>query len=264
MSDHVEVSVDETKNPNTPEPEKKEPTKVEAPDIKAELENYKKDMEKKLNASFYTQRKIEEQLGEISKKLTPQQRPSNPEVPKDEWDEKMQKDWKGTIFEMAEKRAEATYQKLREKELQEEKDRSEKSKREKLLNENMRKVLERHPELDEMDSDKTVLYRQIVEANPDYTTNPFGPVLAMRDMEDRLRSEGKWIDEPTKKVVEKEVIRQTRTNGTQTPQGTRTNTKTVTLSKDEREYCDRHNMKYEEFAKMKAITNRSMKDGVSA
>lgn len=256
MADQIEIKDDEKEikdieidldKKDVKEPEKKEYN----PD---EIKKITEEAVKKATAPLYYE------MRQLKQPKTEPVTPKAPEVPADEWDQKIQKDWKGTVRELARQE----HQEIRKAEREAEKAENEKQKNTDLLESNKRKVLERHPELNDTDSEKASLYRQIVTENPAYVFNPFGPVLAMRDMEDRMREDGRMVDEPTKKIVEKEISRQTRANGTQAPSGTKSTGNKVILTSQEREYCDRMNMKYEEFAKMKQATSRNMRDGVTA
>lgn len=236
------------------QPIKKEEAKKETPQtLSAEnFQKYQTEIDKKLNASFYGQRKIEEQLKEIAQRLQP---PPAKEVatPSDEWDQKVQKDWKGTVQELAEKR----FQELKVKEIEQSKITAREQQENQIREDSKRKVLEKYPDLNDESSERAQLYRQIVMANQDYLYNPRGPVLAMRDMEEKLREEGKLVDDPTKRMVEKEVQRQARANGGQPPAGVRGKSNVIVLSKEEKEFCDNHGLKYESYAKSKRMTSTS-------
>ena len=242
----IEVNLDENNQVVKPEVKKvEEPKYVRAEDLNEAI--------RKSNAAFFAeQRKTQARLDEIAQGI----KPKAPDVPQDEWDEKIQKDWKGTVRELA--RLEA--QELRKQEIETQRVRDEETKSSQLLENNKRTVMQRHPELEDVSSEKYMLFRQIVEKTPDYKTNPFGPVLAMRDMEDELRSQGKLIDEPTKKIVDNEVNRRARTSATVVPNGNGSSVNKIVLTKDEKQYCDDHRIKYETFAstKQKLSTQREI------
>ncbi len=166
-----------------------------------------------------------------------------PEVPADEWDLKVQKDWKGTVRELA--RLEAT--EMRKQEIEQQRVVSENQKKLNLLNQNKQRVMEKHPDLDDPTSEKARVFQEVLQKNPDYLYNEFGPVLAMREMEDEMRSRG-IVDDPTKQIVDKEVARQNRTRVSQVPQGQQTNgSKKYVMSSSDKEFCDIHKIKYETF-----------------
>lgn len=265
----VKIEVEEIKRPDqnsdvsvefndAGEPVKKE--EVKKPESSALPDNFQKyqaEIDKKLNASFYGQRKIEEQLKQIAERLTP---PPAKEAaaPADEWEQKVQKDWKGTVQELAEKR----FVELQTKQAELNRVKTREADENNIREQGKRTVIERYPDLNDETSEKAQIYRKVVMENPDYLTNPRGPILAMRDMEERLREEGKFIDEPTKKFVEKEVVRQARANASAPPSGVRSKANVVILSKEEKEFCDNHGLKYESYAKSKRMTSASQ--GVEA
>lgn len=239
----VRVELDEKNNPIVPEKTKEEPKYVT-------IEDLNKINQAINNTREYTNRKQSEILAELAKLRAPQ--PETPKQEPTEWDKKLQTNWKGTVEELAKAQVQEILKQERETQRAEE----ERNKSTRLLNDNKLKVLERHKELNDENSDKAQLFKQIMAENPDYLQNPFGPVLVMREMEDRLRESG-HVDEPTRRVVEKEVVRQTRANAGAMPKGSTNPTggKTITLTKEAKEFCDTNNIKYENYGKFAAMTN---------
>lgn len=249
----VEVNLNEHNEPIKPEVKKiEEPRYVTAEQLQ--------ETQRKANAAFFAeQRKIQSMLERLEAGLKPKEIVR--ETPPDEWDEKVQKNWKGTVEELADARAEAKFKALREAEKAQEALEREQRETTDLLGKNKIAVMQRHPELDDPTSEKAQVFQSVITRNPSYLTNPYGPVLAMRDMEDELRSQGKFVDEPTKRAVETEVQRLARTNGTGIPKGNGSaSANKVVLTKEERQYCDDHKIKYESFAstKQKLSTQREI------
>lgn len=238
----IKVNLDENNKPIVEE-KKEEPKYVT-------VEELQKLNQAINNTREYTNRKQAEILAELKELRKPAQ-PAQPKAEPTEWDEKLQKNWKGTVEELADTRVKEI---LRQEKEQARMD-AERARSFQLLEDNKRKVLERHKELNDDGSDKANIYKQVLSEHPEYLQNPFGPVLAMRDMEDRLKETG-FVDEPTKRVVEKEVIRQTRANGGAIPKGSSNpnGSKTVTLTKEAKEFCDIHGIKYENYGKHAAMT----------
>lgn len=240
----ITVQLDENNQPIKQEEKKEEPKYVTADVLNASLT----EAIKKATAPLYY---------ELRKSREPQQ-PVQPAIqPKpeshDELDLKLQKDWKGTIREMA--RQEAV--EIRKQEVEQNRIEQQRQQTTQLLENNKMQVLKKHTELNDETSQKAELYRQVLQERPEYLSNPFGPVLAMRDMEDRLRDLG-VVDNSTRQVVEKEVARQTRTNGGTIPKGSNVQNKnSVTLSKDQKEFCDANGIKYENFAKYSRMQTTS-------
>lgn len=109
------------------------------------------------------------------------------------------------------------------------------------LNESKDKVLQRHPELGDANSDKGQIFMKILEKNPEYLTMSKGPILAMRDMEEEMETLGytkEQIYDTKKAVAATEATRVSR--GSLTVGGRMTEKaagRTVQLSKDDMEFC---------------------------
>lgn len=253
----VQIQLDDNNQPVKPvEPAKDEPKYVRLEDI----ERVSKAVE---NTRQYTTRQISsinEKLDKFLQATAP--KAPEPQPPADEWEAKLQKDWRGTVEELSERKARELYQKLRAEEMEQAKVQAEEYRNHQLRESNKQKVMERHKELNDENSMKAQVFREVIQEHPEYLPNPFGPVLAMRDMEDRLRERG-IVDEPTRQVVDKEVARQVRTSGGVAPRGTvNAPSNKVVLTKEEKEFCDQQGLKYEIYARNKKLT--SANSGVEA
>ena len=201
---------------------------------------------KQLNGLSYLGR----QFQEVSKKidtLQPQERQVAPSGTKDPYDEIVEKDWKQAVRILAREEAEI----MRQQTIQAESVRYMEQKKVSILEDSKSKVREKYPEIDDQNSELSKRYISILNKNQDYLRNERGPVLAMRDMEDELKSEGR-LDEYTRKAVEKEVSRQVRTGATA---GVRTqsangNGNKISLTREQKEICDNNNIRYETYALM--------------
>lgn len=251
---NVEIHLDENNQPIKKEAPKDEPKYVRLEDI----DRISKAVE---NGRSWTTRKVsslEEKMDRIISGLQQPPKPITPAVPADEWEEKLQKNWKGTVEELADARAEAKYKQFREKEIEQDRIVAEDRKNNQLREDNKRKVVDRHKELNDETSQKSELFRQVISEHPEYLPNPFGPVLAMRDMEDKLRELG-VVDDNTRPLVDKEVARQVRTSGGAVPRGNpNAPSNKVVLTKDEKDFCDQQGLKYEIYAKNKKLTNQGV------
>ena len=122
------------------------------------------------------------------------------------------------------------------------------------LEESKQRVLQRHPELGDVNSEKSKIFLQILDRNPEYLTMNKGPVMAMRDMEDEMERLGytrEQIFESKKVTAQQEATRVSRaalTGGGRMPekQG-----RTVQLSKDDIEFCKSQGLDPKEYAKQK-------------
>ncbi len=240
---NVTVTLDEKNQPVKVEEKKEEPKYVTADILATTLQ----EAIKKATAPLYYEMR---QSRENQKPPQPVQQPPKPEPT--EWDAKLQKDWKGTVEELAEARVNDILQKREA--LQRAEYENQQYKIESLNNQ--KTVMAKHPELNDEDSIKTQTYRQILQEKPQYLNNVYGPILAMRDMEDKLRESG-VVDNATKQVVDKEIARQVRTNGGIIPKGSPVSgKKSITLTKEQKELCDHNGWKYENYAKYAAMNDR--------
>ena len=242
------IEVDLDKPSDSPAPVSSEPKYVTLDDLNK--------IQKQLNGLSY----IGRQFQEVSRKLDglkPQEAP-RPQGDRDPYDEMVEKDWKLAVRQLAREEAEA---KLREDKEQVARQSMEQSKLN-LLDESKKKVLSKYPELDDPNSEISRKYVEVLNRNQDYLRNDRGPILAMRDMEEELRSEGR-LDEGTRKVVEKEINRQVRTGAAVLPRSSNGNTgNKVMLTREEKELCDTNNIRYENYASMKKKQESSGRQGV--
>jgi hypothetical protein len=122
------------------------------------------------------------------------------------------------------------------------------------MEESKQRVLSRHPELNDDNSEKTQIYRMVLDKNPEYLTMSKGPVLAMRDMEEEMETRGytrEQIFDSSKAVARNEATRVTRgalTGGGRMPEKSG---RTVQLSKDDLEFCKNNDLDPKDYAKEK-------------
>ena len=183
MPDEVTVQLDEKGNPIQPEakPEgvgEKQYVTVE------QLE----EMRKQLNGLSYIGRKFTEVDQKISQLLKTSSSPrpvqTNPDSP-DPDDVLLEKDWKAAVRKQARVEAEAI---LDERKRYAEQESAATESRSRL--ENAKKhVIDKYPDILKNDTELAQRYTAIINERPEYLHNDFGPILAMRDMEDKLRQE---------------------------------------------------------------------------
>lgn len=254
------------------EPVEKEGQEVEvdlnpAPEVKKEepkyvtAEHFEK-LQKQFNGISQTLRHVKDipgQIAELQKTMSSRfASPAQKAEAKDELDEMLEKgDWRTPVNRLAEKRFNELMTE-REQQVQ-----AQQAQHQKLvvLETNKNAVRSKYPDIEEPDSEIARRYQKVISEKPQYLQNEFGPVLAMRDMEDELRSEGR-LDEFTKQVVEKEVARQTRVGAGFVPRGTASpNGNKVILTREQKSFCDSVGLKYEDYAKH---AKRGSKEGVEA
>jgi hypothetical protein len=130
------------------------------------------------------------------------------------------------------------------------------------MEDSKQRVLERHPELNDASSEKGRIYLEILDKNPEYLTMAKGPILAMRDMEDEMEARGFTRDQivVTKKVVtQAEAARVSRASLTGAGRMPEKKGRTVTLSKDDLEFCTEQGIDPKEYAKEKLENEARLK-----
>jgi hypothetical protein len=171
---------------------------------------------------------------------------------KAQWDTLAEKDWQTAISLKARIEAEQYY------------NQSQQTQRDtQLMEESKRAAATRHPELNDMNSEKSKIFLQIVQENPRYVQDPKGPIHAMRDMEERMREMGYKDDEivsAEKRGAKKEQERINRvkvqsSNGRTTPK----TTNSVTLTPDEVAFCKHNEIDPKMYAKNKMKFSKTKK-----
>ena len=197
------------------------------------LEDLEKINQALNNTREYNNRKLAE-INEKLEKLIPKQVDEKP----DDLDEVVQKDWKlgvrrvveGVLSEHTQKTEALTEAQLTAK----------------LLEASKEKVMSKHPELSDPDSPKTKEFLKVLEENPDFKSNPRGPLLAAYEMENRLKEHGNIESRENK------VDRQTRSRATSVPAGTSTSQKSgYNLSKEDIAFCRHNGINPENYKKYK-------------
>lgn len=162
---------------------------------------------------------------------------------KEEWDILARKDWQSAV----DLRSIISARKVRDEHVKQETSTRQ-------LNESKERVLQKHPELADANSDKGQIFLKILDKNPDYLTMSKGPILAMRDMEDEMEALGytkEQIFETKKAAAQTEITRVNRgalTAGGRMPERS---ARTVQLSKDDLEFCKTQGLDPKDYAREK-------------
>ena len=168
------------------------------------------------------------------------------EVELGEIDKLAEKDWKAAVGKIAEARTReilATEQTKIEqtKSIQEEAQ---------IMERNSQSVLGRHPELEDVSSEKSQVFQDILNKNPRWRTSPEGPLLTMYEMENELRKRGYDIDGIIKEKIETEKRRVVSASATSLPPSRATSlTGKIVLTREQKEFCDQNGISYEEYAR---------------
>lgn len=190
------------------------------------------DLEK-INQSINNTREYNtRKLAEINEKLE-KLIPKAVEPKGDELDELVQKDWKQGVRKVAEQLIAERDQKAQTQ--------TEEQKVALILEQSKAKVMAKHPELSDPNSEKSQEFLKVLEENHDFRTNPRGPLLAAYEMEQRIKSHGNVEPEPKEaRVVAQERV--ARGKGAGIPAGTSParGNGTITLTRAQMDFC-RHN-----------------------
>ena len=148
----------------------------------------------------------------------------------EKWDSLAQSDWKKAVDLRSKLQAEKINQEY-----------THTAEFNKVLEESKQNVLIRHPELNDPNSEKAKVYRNIVVANPDYTMQKKGPLTAMYEMEDYMEKNMGYKREDIVKAETRaraaEASRQSRVSLTSTVGHNISEGNKVMITKDEMDFC---------------------------
>jgi hypothetical protein len=163
---------------------------------------------------------------------------------REEWDALARKDWKLAVDMAAITSAQTVNQQVTK---QQEANR--------MLEESKQEVISKHPELDDANSVKGRIFLQVLEKNPHYVNLPEGPILAMYKMEKIMKEQGMTNDQiygvSSAAVAQREATRVSRASLTGAGRMPEKQGRTVTLSKDDLEFCKVQGLDPKEYAKSK-------------
>ena len=135
-----------------------------------------------------------------------------------------------------------------------------------VLEQSKQEVLRRHPELNDPNSEKAKIFRNIVVANPEYTNQRKGPLNAMYEMEDYLEKNMGWkreeIIKAELKARQDEADRHNRVQLTSTTGRNVSEGNKVVIAKDELEFCKLQGIDPKVYAANKKRLENSGKGGI--
>ena len=112
------------------------------------------------------------------------------------------------------------------------------------LDASKRSVISKYPDLDpdagNPDTPVSKAYVSVIAEHPDWLTNPYGPTLAMYAMEEKLKAGAN--NAPANKS---RLAAASSTPSRQAP----ADTTRITLTREQKAFCDRNQIKYEDYAK---------------
>lgn len=236
MAEGIKVEVTETIGSKVEEPQKAAP--VAAP-VKAEEPKYVRieDLERVNQSIKNTREYNDRKLNEISEKLE-KLIPKPVEKAPDDLDELVQKDWKAGVRGVA--------RELMEEERHRASVVTEEQKVANLLADAKNRVMTKHPELNDPESPKAKEFLKVLDENPDFRTNPRGPLLAAYEMENRLKGHD------TIESKERPVDKQVRAKAASVPAGTSPGSKgSYSLSKADMDFCRHNNINPENYKRFR-------------
>ena len=252
----VEVSVE---TQDIPKEEVQEEPKVVVKEEKPKPSIDDQSWRNKVFAQDRIIQKMNREIEEMRQRVTSEPSSTKTEVNTelDEIDKLAQTDWKAAVNKLAERKA----REIMDNEKIHIQEQQERLSVQNTMETNSRSVVEKHPELNEADSEKSVIFQSILSNNPRWRTSPDGPLLVMYEMENELRKRGYDVEGNVTQKVEKEVSRITRASASSLPTSRQTtSTNKIVLTREQREFCDQNGMSYEDYAR--TLSKSRGKEGI--
>lgn len=237
METKVEI-VETQGNQPAPEPQKvapATPVKTEEPKY-VRIEDLEKVNQSIANTRDYHNRRFNEVLEKLEK-LTPKPVEKVP----DDLDKIVQENWQAGVEGVVERvltRREVKTQAETQTQFES-----------RIRQESINKLMERHKELADPNSEKSLEVKKILEEHPDYVNNPRGPLLTAYELENRLQARGN-INNGGENKVNKEV----RARAAGIPAGTSpANKGNYSLSKQDMDFCRLNGINPENYKRNKSL-----------
>jgi len=173
----------------------------------------------------------------------------------DQWDALAKTDWKKAVDMRSKMQAEDQISQS-----------SQTTEFNRVMEESKTSVLTRHPELNDPNSEKAKVYRNIVTANPEYTNQKKGPLSAMYEMEDYMEKNMGYKREDIVKAElnarADESARHSRVQLTSTTGHNLSGGNKIIISKDEMDFCKLQGIDPKVYATNKKKLESAGKGGV--
>ena len=204
------------------------------------------------NTIAYQTRKLEQAMRElhevktqlISRPQTVQQDNSS----QDEIDQIAQRDWKQGVKKVVEKDIEAKVQEILFKRDEAMQQVQRRVAVESELARSKQLVLSKYPAISDDSSEQSSLYRQVLNEDSSLLSNVHGPEIAMYRMEEKMRQMGQ-TPASSKPIVDREVNRLVRAGASSVVGKTQGQNNKITLTKEQKEFCDHYKIPYEQYAR---------------
>ena len=177
--------------------------------------------------------------------------PAKAEVVQDQLDDidrVAQSDWKAGVKKLVEPEIEARVQKAFQEREQKEVEAQRRYAVESELDKSKQKVIQKYPKIEEDGSEENTLYLEVINEDSSLLRNTHGPEIAMYRMEEKMRQMGR-VPPSVKPVVDKEVNRLVRAGASSVVGRTASPNGKITLTKEQKEFCDHHGLPYDRYAK---------------
>ena len=262
----VEISSEDKKEDElsqvTVDLDKKSPDQTQEKSTQTkESDRFSEDLKKLHNTIAYQTRQLERAMREMEelKRVRNFEEPKKTEIPKEDLDEIdiiAQKDWKLGVKKVVEKDIESTISFILEKRKLEETKKFEQQNLYQQLEKSKQVVLSKYPKIEDEETEESNIYRQVINEDPSILKNVNGPEIAMYRMEERLKLMGK-TPAGVRPMIDKEVSRLVRA-GVSSVVGKQINSNgKITLTKEQKEFCDHYSIPYEQYAKNLKLNGES-------
>ena len=212
-----------------------------------------KKLTQQLNGISSTLRTKEKSEKELSKKLDDLEnrlsgRAIKPSEAQDELDKLLEQgEWRKPVATVAEE----TVNRILKQREAEQANFTQQAQRQQKYENSVKTVYDRYPELHDQESDITKKWMKIVNEHPEWHGEPLGPIAAMHALEEELDKDGE-------NIATNEQRRRARVNATSVRPGTPSKTQTITLSKEQKEFCKSSGISEEKYLQtLKTMSNHS-------
>ena len=237
-----DVTVDLGKKPDQ-KPDEKPKEEPKLPQDISKLHNTIAYQNRKLEQAM---RKLEETQAQIASLREQRVAPVSQDV--DEIEEIAKRDWKLGVKKVVEGDIESKVQEILAKRDLAQQELNSKKAKEDDLEKSKKRVIEKYPSIEDPNSEEQRIYLDVINEDDSLLRNVHGPEIAMYRMEERLRGMGR-VPKGVQPMVDKEVNRLARAGASSVVGRQASSNGKVTLSKDQKEFCDHYKIPYDQYAK---------------
>lgn len=211
------------------------------------------DIQKLHNTIAYQTRQFEKAMREIADYKA--QIASRPQPPvqkesetQDEIDKIAERDWKQGVKKVVEKDIEAKVQEILSKREQALNEVQKRTAMESELEKSKQRVFQKYPTIEDVGTDESRIYREVINEDNSLLSNIHGPEIAMYRMEEKMRAAGRVLASE-RPIITQEAQRLVRAGASSVVGRQASPSGKVTLSKEQKQFCDHYKIPYEQYAK---------------